>query len=384
MPSTSGFCLSDDPADVRGRQIFAIVPTTLVLFLSILTYALRILARRKTRQELGWDDYLMGIGLIISIEPAICEFLLVANGLGHHTCNMSRDEQNRFLRISFALQRVNQPALACIKISIVLFLLRGAFPLPQIIPLLIFPFVPTCTIVFPTDSFRKAAYAVIAYNLAWAVSTWVVNLTVCTPIAYYYDKTIQGGSCRNQAVSGSINAGLALFGDILVLALPMPMIYGLKVNRAKKTALAGIFALGFFGCVASVIRIVELLKFTPTDASYTQVYASTWTTLEMGVAVISGNLPTLGPLVKIIWRRLGTSHDASTKKSGAFTSSHSGPRLAYNEPAEVNASARHNFERLSDSESQLEPSNTNDLELQESGIKVKKQITATRTSIGKP
>ncbi|KAK9792223.1 putative Integral membrane protein [Seiridium cardinale] len=362
MPSTSGFCLSDDPADVRGRQIFAIVPTTLVLFLSILTYALRILAKRKTRQELGWDDYLMGIGLIISIEPAICEFLLVANGLGHHTCNLSRNEQNRFLRITFALQRVNQPALACIKVSIVLFLLR----------------------VFPTDSFRKAAYAVIAYNLAWAVSTWVVNLTVCTPIAYYYDKTIQGGSCRNQVISGSINAGLALLGDILVLALPMPMIYDLKVNRAKKTALAGIFALGFFGCVASVIRIVELLKFTPTDASYTQVYASTWTTLEMGVAVTSGNLPTLGPLVKIIWRRLGTSHDASTKKSGAFTCSRSGPRLAYNEPAEVNASARHNFERLSDSESQLEPSSTNDFELQESGIKVKKQITVTRTSIGKP
>ncbi|KAK6073397.1 integral membrane protein [Seiridium cupressi] len=294
MPSTSGFCLSDDPADVRLGE---------------------------TRQELGWDDYLMGIGLIISIEPAICEFLL-----------------------------------------------------------------------FPTDSFQKAAYAVIAYNLAWAVSTWVVNLTVCTPIAYYYDKTIQGGSCRNQVVSVFINAGLALLGDILVLALPMPMIYGLKVNRAKKTALAVLIADNpvltnisvYSGCVASVIRIVELLKFTPTDASYTQVYASTWTTLEMGVAAVSGNLPTLGPLVKIIWRRLGTSHDASTKKSGAFTSSRSGPRLVYNEPAEVNASARHKFERLSDSESQLEPSSTNDFELQGSGIKVKKQITATRTSIGKP
>ncbi|KAK6072065.1 integral membrane protein [Seiridium cupressi] len=280
MPSTSGFCLSDDPADVRLGE---------------------------TRQELGWDDYLMGIGLIISIEPAICEFLL-----------------------------------------------------------------------FPTDSFQKAAYAVIAYNLAWAVSTWVVNLT--------------GGSCRNQVVSVFINAGLALLGDILVLALPMPMIYGLKVNRAKKTALAVLIADNpvltnisvYSGCVASVIRIVELLKFTPTDASYTQVYASTWTTLEMGVAAVSGNLPTLGPLVKIIWRRLGTSHDASTKKSGAFTSSRSGPRLVYNEPAEVNASARHKFERLSDIESQLEPSSTNDFELQESGIKVKKQITATRTSIGKP
>lgn len=75
MSSTSTACLPDDPTDVHNRQTFAIVPTTIVLFLSILTYALRILARKKTRQELRWDDFLMGIGLVLSIEPAICEFM---------------------------------------------------------------------------------------------------------------------------------------------------------------------------------------------------------------------------------------------------------------------------------------------------------------------
>lgn len=75
MSASSTVCPADDLTDVRDRQTFAIVPTTIVLFFSILTYGLRILARKKTRQDLHLDDYLMGLGLGLSIEPAICEYL---------------------------------------------------------------------------------------------------------------------------------------------------------------------------------------------------------------------------------------------------------------------------------------------------------------------
>jgi len=84
----------------------------------------------------------------------------------------------------------------------------------------------------------------MAYTIAWAISTWIVNLTVCNPVAFYYDHSIPGGTCRNQAISGSINGGLSLLGDISILAIPLPMIWNLKVNAQKKVALLGIFTLG--------------------------------------------------------------------------------------------------------------------------------------------
>ena len=126
-------------------------------------------------------------------------------------------------QISFALQRANQPALACIKISILLFYLR---------------------IFGQNNRFRLAAYINMAYTLGWAISTWIVNLTVCTPIAYYYDRTIKGGSCKNQAISGSVNGGLSLLGDISILVLPLPMMWHLKMNTRRKIGISGIFMLG--------------------------------------------------------------------------------------------------------------------------------------------
>jgi hypothetical protein len=68
-------CLPDDPDNVRRLQEFALVPTIIIMFLSITTYGLRLYCRKKTAQTIGWDDILMGIGLIISLEPSICEIL---------------------------------------------------------------------------------------------------------------------------------------------------------------------------------------------------------------------------------------------------------------------------------------------------------------------
>jgi hypothetical protein len=74
-------CPPDDPDDVYNKRMFGLVPTTIVLVLSIATYALRIYCRRKTGQGIKWDDILMGIGTVISFEPAICEFLRKGTGL---------------------------------------------------------------------------------------------------------------------------------------------------------------------------------------------------------------------------------------------------------------------------------------------------------------
>lgn len=46
-------CPPDVPAEVYCRRIFALIPTTIILVLSILTYALRLYYRRQDRQ-LAW------------------------------------------------------------------------------------------------------------------------------------------------------------------------------------------------------------------------------------------------------------------------------------------------------------------------------------------
>jgi hypothetical protein len=126
------------------------------------------------------------------------------------------------LQASFALQRANQPSLVCIKLSILLFYLR----------------------LFPSRKFAIAAYINMAYTICWGISTWIVNLNVCHPIAYFYDKTIPNGYCSNQAISGTINGSLSLLGDIMILLLPIPMVWKLQINLRRRLALLGVFLLG--------------------------------------------------------------------------------------------------------------------------------------------
>ncbi len=97
--------------------------------------------------------------------------------------------------------------------------------------------------IFPTTNFKIAVFVNIGYTIAWAVSTWIINLTVCTPLAYYFDKTVPG-TCRKQAISGTVSGGLSLLGDICILVLPLPMVLRLKINVRKKIAVCCIFLLG--------------------------------------------------------------------------------------------------------------------------------------------
>jgi hypothetical protein len=60
-------------------------------------------------------------------------------------------------------------------------------------------------------------------------------------------------------------------------------------------------------CVTSAIRIVAVARFTGNDATYSQVYASSWTFMEMGIAVVSGNLPLFRPLFEHFFRFKGTT-----------------------------------------------------------------------------
>jgi hypothetical protein len=98
--------------------------------------------------------------------------------------------------------------------------------------------------LFPTKKFKLAAYANMVFTVCWGIATWIVNLNVCTPIAFFYDKSIVGGSCKDQAISGTISGALSLLGDVLILVLPLPMVWHLQINVRQKIALFGIFMLG--------------------------------------------------------------------------------------------------------------------------------------------
>ena len=100
------------------------------------------------------------------------------------------------------------------------------------------------TQLFPSSTFRRIAYTVSCL----VVVNWIVSLLIlfllCRPLAYNWDKSIPGGKCGNVHAFWLSQSIVGLFFDVIVIALPMPMLWGLSMKRSRKLALMFVFGLG--------------------------------------------------------------------------------------------------------------------------------------------
>ena len=57
------------------RQQLIIGVTTTILLLALISYGLRLYAKRITAATVWWDDYAIGVGLAFAIIPCICNYV---------------------------------------------------------------------------------------------------------------------------------------------------------------------------------------------------------------------------------------------------------------------------------------------------------------------
>ena len=103
-----------------------------------------------------------------------------------------------------------------------------------------------------TPRFRYAVYAIGGLLICIWTSGVLVAIFSCTPIYYFWDMS-GDGRCINSYAFIVAEAGLSIFTDLVILLLPMPLVWRLKVTLKQKVGLTGIFLLGgLYGPGASV------------------------------------------------------------------------------------------------------------------------------------
>ena len=86
------------------------------------------------------------------------------------------------------------------------------------------------------------------------------------------------------------------------MALPLSMVWGLRLRKSQKLLLAGIFSLG------SVVAIFDILRTVESLDSGTFSGVALWSSLEVTVAVIFGSLPLYRTLFSSKGRKNLVSH----------------------------------------------------------------------------
>jgi hypothetical protein len=79
-----------------------------------------------------------------------------------------------------------------------------------------------------------------------------------------------------------IGSVTAIFYDIVIIVLPIPMVIRLQMNNRKKVGLLALFLLGVFTTVCSIMRLTQV-KSIISGADVTGLIL--WGTVEMNVGV---------------------------------------------------------------------------------------------------
>lgn len=97
--------------------------------------------------------------------------------------------------------------------------------------------------VFATRRIRTYILAVFALSVGTFLVNFFIFIFQCTPIAKFWDQSIEG-KCINQNKFYFASAIINVCGDVMVLALPMPVVWQLHTSRNKKWSLSFLFLLG--------------------------------------------------------------------------------------------------------------------------------------------
>lgn len=163
---------------------------------------------------------------------------------------------------------------------------------------------------------RLASYAVLGIvNVAGTVLT-LINIFQCRPIAAAWDpmKGQLGAQCIPLLVEFICSAPVNVVTDLAILALPLPVLTGMRLPPRQKFILVITFLVGIFVTIVDVVRIYYLQQAITNvstqsssdpetifgdsqDFSWNASLAFMWSAVEVNVGIICACVPTLKPLI---------------------------------------------------------------------------------------
>ncbi|RJE26704.1 integral membrane protein [Aspergillus sclerotialis] len=162
--------------------------------------------------------------------------------------------------------------------------------------------------VFATKGIRIAStimLIVLAIYGTWAVLIAFLN---CIPVEKFWHPSTPG-HCLSEKGLWFSNAAMHISTDIAIFLIPIPALLKLPLPKRQKIAIIAMFALGGFGCVTSICRLVSLKTIADSnDPTYDNVGAALWSAIECNVGIICACLPTLRPLVSRIFPCMALSY----------------------------------------------------------------------------
>ncbi|OJJ68639.1 hypothetical protein ASPBRDRAFT_132752 [Aspergillus brasiliensis CBS 101740] len=254
--------------------------------------ALRIYVRTLLLRAWGADDVLMVIGTILTFGLTIASIVAAYYGVGKHYSDVPLEDRVPMFKASlniciWATRLLYVLGLCFIKLSLLWFYLR-----------------------LETRRFMQwLVYSVIFLVLGVSISSFFVDTLSCIPPAKFWNSA-RPGHCMSSASQQKfyeINGILVIVMDILIWAVPIPMLWRVRISLI---AVLGVFSVGLLSIAAACVRYNTVLQLSNNpDETYVLAASLNWCGIEAYVAIFCGSTPALYVFVKrYLPRMLGSSY----------------------------------------------------------------------------
>jgi hypothetical protein len=181
-------------------------------------------------------------------------------------------------------------------------------------------------------------YTVMGATCVISTVFFFLSIFQCSPVSYFWNRSIPGGSCINIDVIIGIAylySGVAALCDFTFGLLPVVMIMNLNMPMKTKILLAPILSMAcVYVCpmlntrnptltvnhrasTAVVVRMAYIMDFKKPDFLYDTVNIAIWSDIEQGLVITAASLATLRPLYRTVTESLNLSHSAEKVPSTA-------------------------------------------------------------------
>ncbi|KAM3067971.1 SNARE-binding exocyst subunit S6 [Clarireedia jacksonii] len=267
--------------------------------LAALVVSVRIHVRRRQKMPLDIDDWLTIPALILALGAGVTMIIGIAkHGLGYPTPRESTVPPRTDLstinsaiitttKAEYAMLVLSTPALGCIKMSVLFFYHR----------------------IFCPSRTGPARIVIIAMMIL--ITLWTLGFGFTCIFPCKTDFSAWWGPTKD-LIKKCISPFDLLFAltlsdfitDALVLIIPLPLLWKLKLSIAKKISVSAIFLLGMVALAASLTRLVFMsiarnVGFAPgADQDLTITGTLYWLMVEINLGLIAACLPTISILFK--------------------------------------------------------------------------------------
>ncbi|KAI1121636.1 hypothetical protein F5Y10DRAFT_282328 [Nemania abortiva] len=253
------------------------IPAWLFVFFCPLIVGMRIWARMSKGAGgagLWADDYIILLSLVFAITTDIILLYACHHGYGKHFADLTEHQMYESSKSVYLMQIVYKVSMNLTKVSILLQYVR---------------------LFWTTAWFKRTCYAIIAFVALFCTTVTLATIFQCQPVAAAFYRMINTeNKCIDNRSFWYTNAGVSIGTDVIILAIPWPLIYNLHCSRARKFQVACLFMAGGFVVLASCLRVPTLeLQLTSPEPLY-DIDSTMWTIIEMSLAIVCACLPSIG------------------------------------------------------------------------------------------